>query len=107
MAPGDLIPFYLDKAKMYFSNLESFKQAVDNAKKICVEVTLTDGSVVSSSGVPIEVMPSVFEDMEAFWLNKDSFSIWMHSWTDELREGGKVETFAYASVRSIAVRIIK
>lgn len=91
---------------MYFSNLESFKQVVDNAKKICVEVTLTDGSVIVSSGVPIEVMPSVFEDMEAFWLNKDSFSVWMHV-SDGLRSEGKVETFAYPCVRSIAVRIFK
>ena len=48
---------------MYFASFDSFTQAVESATVFSVVINLRDGTIASSSQIPIEALGSVQQDI--------------------------------------------
>jgi hypothetical protein len=61
---------------MYFTEFDSYEQVMDKATGFHIEVDQADNHTVSSSNMPIEVLPVVIGYMDVCEESRTAFYVW-------------------------------
>ena len=84
---------------MYFSQFESYEQAIGATKTFHIEVTYVNGSSDASSTMPIMVLPTVIEDIAQCEEAKVAFHLWKHT-------SRTITVIPYHSIKSIQIVLL-